>query len=124
MDREPARRFEDLIVWQKAMDLVVEVYRTTATFPREELYGLSSQLRRAANAVPSKIAEGQGRQTTAEFLRLLSIAYGSLMELETQILIGERLGYIDSERSSRLLEHSAEVGRLMNGLMRSLHHLD
>ncbi len=87
------RRYQDLIVWQKAMDLVEKVYEITRHYPREELYGLTAQSRKAAVSIPSNIAEGQGRSTTPDFLRHLSIAYGSLLELETQILIARRLKY-------------------------------
>lgn len=83
--------YQQLIVWQKAMDLVEKVYEATKTFPREEVYGITNQLRRAAVSVPSNIAEGQGRRTTADFLRHLGIAYGSLLEVETQLLIAVRL---------------------------------
>jgi four helix bundle protein len=102
------------------MELVKYVYELTAKFPREELYGLTSQIRRAAVSVPSNIAEGQGRNSTKEFLRHISIAYGSLMETETQGLISQMLGYITAEETNLLLEKSAEVGRLTNGLVNSL----
>jgi len=85
------RNYQELIVWQRAMDLVEEIYKATKEFPREELYALTSQIRRAAVSIPSNIAEGQGRRTTADFLRHLSIAYGSLREVETQALIARRL---------------------------------
>ena len=102
------------------MDLVAEVYKISRTFPREEIYGLTSQLRRAAVSIPSNIAEGQGRRTTPDFLRHLSIAYGSLLELETQILIAIRLGYLLQGRCRDVMNMAAEVGRLLNGLMTSL----
>ena len=114
------RNYSELIVWQKAMDLVDGIYAATKRFPKEELYGLTSQVRRAAVSVPSNIAEGQGRKSTNEFLHHLSIAYGSLREVETQILIGGRLHYLEQEEINRLLDLSAEVGRLINGLSRSL----
>lgn len=102
------------------MDLVVEIYRATACFPREELYGLTNQLRRAAVSVPSNIAEGQGRGAGNEFTHHLRIAQGSLQEVETQILLAERLQYLESSRVSNLLEMAAEVGRLNRGLHKSL----
>ena len=86
--------YRDLIVWQKSMELVERVYRMTRVFPKEELYGLSSQIRRAAVSIPSNIAEGQARKSTAEFLNFLSIAQGSRAEVETQTLIAQRLGYV------------------------------
>jgi four helix bundle protein len=114
------KSYRDLIVWQKAMDYVTEVYRLTAEFPRDELYGLTSQLRRSAVSVPSNIAEGQGRHSTRDFLNFLSMAYGSLNESQTQILIAQRLGYITAQRADTLLERSYEVARLINGLSNSL----
>ena len=114
------RNYSDLIAWQKAMDMVVDVYKATSDFPKEELYGLTSQLRRAVVSVPSNIAEGQGRWSDREFTHFLSIAHGSLREAETQILIAERLGNIDSARRSRLMCMTSEAGRLLNGLANSL----
>ena len=112
--------YRDLIVWQKAMDLVETVYTTTASFPREELYGLTAQLRRAAVSIPSNIAEGQGRQSGRDFRRFLSIAHGSLREVETQVLIAERLRYLGSQKRAILMAATEEIGRLLNGLMNSL----
>jgi four helix bundle protein len=114
------RNYQELIVWQKAMDLVEAVYATSKNFPREEIYGLTTQLRRAAVSIPSKIAEGQGRRTTADFLRHLSIAYGSLREVETQTLIAARLQYLSKGKCQDVLVMAGEVGRLLNGLMSSL----
>lgn len=114
------RMYSELIVWQKAMELVQEIYTATKHFPKEEIYGLTSQIRRAAVSVPSNIAEGQGRRSTAEFLHHLSFAYGSLMEVETQILIAGRLNYIEQSEVERLMEKAGEVGRLLNGLSNSL----
>lgn len=90
------RNYSELIAWQKAMDLVEAIYKATKHFPREELYGLTSQLRRAGVSIPSNIAEGQGRKSTSEFLHHLSFAYGSLREVETQLVIAGRLGYLES----------------------------
>jgi four helix bundle protein len=112
--------YRELIVWQKAMDFVQSVYQATARFPKEELYGLTSQLRRGAVSIPSNIAEGQGRETRGEFRRFLSIAYGSLREVETQIMIAERLHYLTENNCSQLLEAAGEIGRLLNGLTASL----
>ena len=114
------RSYCELIVWQKAMDLVQGVYTATKSFPREEIYGLTSQLRRAAVSVPSNIAEGQGRKSTSEFLHHLSIAYGSLMEVETQLMIAERLDDLEKRDVARMTELTGEVGRLINGLTNSL----
>ena len=114
------RDYRDLIVWQKAMDLVEAVYRTTAAFPKEEMYGLTSQLRRAAVSIPSNIAEGNGRNTTRDYLNFLGMAYGSVKEVETQVLIAERLRYIDSNQTGRLVTMTAEIARLISGLVNSL----
>src|SRR5438067_5124089 len=114
------RNYSELIAWQKAMDLVEGIYAATKQFPKEEIYGLTSQIRRAAVSIPSNIAEGQGRKSINEFLHHLSIAYGSLREVETQILIAGRLFYLAQEEVNHLLDLSAEVGRLINGLYQSL----
>lgn len=112
--------YRDLLVWQKAVDLGVECYQATAEFPKFERYALSSQLQRAAVSVPANIAEGQGRDGTREFLHFLSISHGSLMALETRVEIACRLGYVDPVRGKQLLACAAEVGRMLNGLIRSL----
>jgi len=114
------KNYQELIAWQKAMDLVVQVYTISKAFPREEVYALTNQIRRAAISVPSNIAEGQGRRTTADFLRHLSIAYGSLREVETQLLIATRLCYLAPEKCQAVMSTAGEVGRLLNGLMASL----
>lgn len=98
--------FKDLIVWQKSLDLVEEIYLITVKFPREEIYGLTSQMRRSAISIPSNIAEGQRRKNIKEFLQFLRIAYGSASELETQILICKRLPNLkslDYNKSNNLL---------------------
>ena len=112
--------YRDLIAWQKAMDFVTLVYRETLSFPREEVYGLTSQLRRSAVSIPCNIAEGQERTTTKDFVHFLSIAAGSLAEAETQLLIAQRLGYLDETKTNAVLTASSEVGRLINGLKNSL----
>lgn len=114
------RDYRDLIVWQKAMDLVEAIYRATAAFPREEIYGLTSQLRRAAVSIPSNIAEGNGRNTTRDYLHFLGMAYGSVKEVETQVLIAERLRYVDSSHSNSLVQMTIEIARLISGLVNSL----
>ncbi len=116
----PVRGYRDLLVWQEAMDLVVTVYRMTATFPKEERYALVDQLRRAAVSVPSNIAEGHGRSRTGDYLRFLSVAVGSLMEIETQVQIATRLGYISEEQQRGLLESTAVLARMLAGLIRAL----
>jgi four helix bundle protein len=112
--------YRELIAWQKGMDLVEMVYRMTDAFPRKEVYGLTSQMRRAVVSIPSNIAEGQARSTTRDFLNFLSIAMGSLKEAETQVLISRRLGYLNELQTSQLLELTTEVGRVISGLTNSL----
>ncbi|HXG85017.1 MAG TPA: four helix bundle protein [Pyrinomonadaceae bacterium] len=102
------RSCRELLVWQKAMLLVTDVYKSIGGFPREEIYGLSGQLRRAVVSVPSNIAEGQGRDSTKEFIHHLSIAYGSLMEVETQLQIAANLNYLKQSDVDKLLEQSAD----------------
>ena len=114
------KNYQHLIAWQRAMDLVELVYKASTRFPREELYALTSQVRRAAVSIPSNIAEGQGRRTTSDFLRHLSIAYGSLREVETQLLIAARLNYVTAAQVETIMTKAGEVGRLLNGLMNSL----
>ena len=112
--------YQDLVVWQKAMELVTAVYRVTRDWPREEQYGLTSQVRRAAVAIPSNVAEGHGRSGRREFAHHVSIAYGSLCELETQLLIAERLDFSDAKATESLMNRIADVRRLTSGLLRSL----
>lgn len=104
----------------KSDGLVEDVYKASKSFPREEIYALTNQIRRAAVSIPSNIAEGQGRRTTADFLRHLSIAYGSLCEVETQILIAVRLHYLPQRNIEEAMKLAGDVGRLLNGLMNSL----
>src|SRR5262245_61837736 len=114
------KRYTDLVAWQKAMKLVEEVYRVTRSFPKEEQYGLTIQLRRAAVSIPSNIAEGHCRNGRKEFVHHLSIALGSLGELETQAMIAERLQYIDHDGLGTVMSLSLETGRILVGLMNSL----
>jgi four helix bundle protein len=114
------RNYRDLLAWQRAMDFVESVYRITREWPREESFGLTYQIRRAVVSVVSNVAEGQGRNNDKEFLRFLNIAHGSLREAETQLLIAQRLGYSAESTIMTALDQAAEVGRLMQGLMRSI----
>jgi len=115
-----SHKYSELIVWQKAIDFVEDVYRPSDGFPKTEQYGLTSQVRRSVVSVPSNIAEGQGRNGSREFLHHLAIAYGSLSEVETQLIIAKRLKYIGADQLKGLLDKAAEVGRLLNGLSASL----
>jgi four helix bundle protein len=109
--------YKDLVAWQKAMDLVTEIYRVTRKFPKDELFGLTSQIRRAAVSIPSNIAEGQGHLSKGDFRRFLGHARGSLSELETQILIAQNLNYLTKDEATNFLDLIAEVGRILNGLI-------
>jgi four helix bundle protein len=114
------KSYRDLEVWKKSRKIVSEVYKLTKTFPKEELYGLTSQLQRAAVSIPSNIAEGKSRRTTKEYMRFLDIAYGSLAEVETQLYIACDLGYTTEKKIENLLDRYAEIGRMINGLLNSL----
>lgn len=112
--------YTDLQVWQAAMELAEEIYRITKTFPREETYALTVQLRRAAVSVPSNIAEGKGRSSEKELAQFLCHSRGSLFEIETQLNLACRLGYIDVAKTNAALQKAARVGQLLNGLLRSV----
>jgi four helix bundle protein len=111
--------YKDLVVWNKAMELVMGIYRLTQEFPKEEIFGLVSQLRRSSVSIPSNIAEGQGRLSKGEFRNFLGNARGSLSELETQILIAQKLDYLKESDAAVILDLAAEVGRILNGLIAS-----
>ena len=112
--------YRELRVWQRAMELVVAIYHQTQKFPREEMYGLTAQMRRAAVSVPSNIAEGKGRSTDRDRSLFFCHARGSLLELETQLLIARELGYLSSANSDKLMSLSGEAGRMLNALISSL----
>ena len=118
----PVTHYRDLVVWQKAIDLVAEVYRLIKVLPKEEIYALSSQMRRSAISIPSNIAEGQQRHTTKEFVNFLSIAKGSNAELQTQLLICIRLGYLSSEQISSAMALSEEISKMLSSLTEKLTH--
>lgn len=112
-----ADNYRNLIAWQKARSLALDIYRCTRKFPKDEIFGLSSQMRRAAVSVPSNIAEGKGRHSHREFVQFLFHARGSLLELETQISIAGELEYIDRPAFDRLESETEELGRILNGLI-------
>ncbi len=120
MKEKAVRSYRDLIVWQKAMELVVEIYQRTRAFPGDEMFGLVSQMRRAAVSIPSNIAEGYGRTSTGEYKQFLGHARGSLWEIGTQILIAQKLNYLNDEEASDLLKLATETGRILHGLLSSL----
>src|SRR5258707_1344698 len=112
--------YRDLIVWQKAIAMVTDIYRATQNFPRQETYGLTSQIRRSAGSVASNIAESQGGLSRSEFRQFLGVARGSLVEMETQVVIAENLGYLSKAEVLQFACVSGEVIRLLHGLMQSL----
>jgi four helix bundle protein len=112
--------YRDLMVWQHSVELAEQVYRLTQHFPKQEMYGLSVQIQKAVVSVPSNIAEGHARDSTKEFLHHLSISLGSLAELETQLILAERLAYIDQQVLASLLSKTDEIGRMTRGLQRAL----
>lgn len=120
MTDRPVRSFRDLIAWQKAMSLVTEIYRLTRNFPAEEMFGLVSQMRRAAVSIPSNIAEGHARASSGEFRQFLGHARGSLAELETQVQIARNLNYLTETQTNALSESATEVGKVLNGLLAAL----
>ena len=114
------KNFKELIVWQKSYQLCLEVYRITTPFPKEEKYGLTSQIRRSVVSIPSNIAEGYGRKTTLDYIRMLYISYGSVCELETQVLLAGDLGLIEKSEMSTLKKEIAEIERMLKALITSL----
>ena len=112
--------FKDLRVWQDAIKFTVAVYRVTGRFPKHELYGLTQQLRRAVVSVPSNIAEGKGHHSDREFRNFLMHARGSLLEVQTQLMIARELGYITPQEGEGLLESSDAIGRCLNSLINSI----
>lgn len=120
MAEQKIKTYRDLIVWQKGMDQVVEIYKATDGFPKSEMFGLSRQIRDAAVSVPCNIAEGYGRNSKADYVRFLHIAFGSLCEVQTQLEISKRLGYLKEDIVGQLVCNSQEVERLLWSLIRKL----
>ena len=114
------KSYRDLEVWKKSIDWVERIYLASKTFPQEERFGLTSQLRRAAVSIPSNIAEGAARSGTGEFLQFLSVASGSLAEAETQVMIANRLGMLEKSEMDSLLSQAEEISKMLGGLKRSL----
>ena len=112
--------YRDLIVWQQAMDLAVSIYETARAWPKDERYGLTAQVRRAATSVPANIAEGYGRESRASYQQFLRIAQGSLKELETHLLIAQRVGITSHQATEPLMNRSESVGTLLRPLVRKL----
>ncbi|OAI24755.1 hypothetical protein A1351_17430 [Methylosinus sp. R-45379] len=120
MDGPRSQSYRDLKVWQEAMNLAVDCYELTGRFPREEMYGMTSQIRRAAASVAANIAEGHGRETTGSFVQFLRNAQGSLKELETHLMLADRVGLASASAVTPLLARGDEIGRMLRALTRSL----
>lgn len=112
--------YKDLIVWQKSIDLTSKAYELTKKFPREEIYGITSQIRRAASSIPANIAEGSARGYIKEYINFLSIAYGSGAELETFLVIAKELNYLSADEYAKMAEILSEIMRMLNGLLKKL----
>jgi len=117
---EMLKNYKELNVWQKSYELCLKIYQITAKFPNEERYGLTSQIRRSAVSIPSNIAEGYGRKTTLDYIRMLYISYGSVCELETQILLAGDLGFIDKGDLDTAKKDIAEIERMLKALIKAL----
>jgi len=114
------KSYKDLLIWQKGIDLVIEVYKAVRSFPREELYALSDQIRRSSVSVPSNIAEGQARQHTTEFRQFLHVSLGSLAELDTQTIIANKLGYLSEETLLSISNGITELRKMISSLISKL----
>lgn len=119
-EKQPLRSYRELKVWQNSVELVTVIYQITASFPKEEMYGLTAQIRRSAISIPSNIAEGAARNSTKEFIRFVDIALGSLAELETQFIIANNLGFVSENSKNESMDSLQDVGKMLNGLKRRL----
>jgi four helix bundle protein len=119
-ERKPIQSHRDLLVWQKSMDIAVAAYRSTTSFPTEERYGMTAQIRRAAASVPANIAEGYGRESPGAYALYLRVAQGSLKELETHFELAQRVGLIDDRTLTQLLKSAEEIGKMLRSLIRSI----
>lgn len=112
--------FKELLVWQKSINFVTEIYQVTNNFPKDEMYGLTSQIRRASISIPSNIAEGNSRRSVADYLQFLKIARGSCAEVETQLIIAQNLKFLSEEHYLKLNQDIIEISKMLNGLINSL----
>ncbi len=119
-DLATVKSFRELVVWQRAIELTLEIYKVTKAFPKDESFGLTSQLRRAAVSVASNIAEGQGRKTKGEFVQFLCVARGSNAEVQTQLVIAQGLGYSDEVAIARCEALALEVAKMLNGMLKAV----
>ena len=122
--RAPINSYRDLVVWQEAMNLAAAAYKLTATFPTEETYGLTSELRRSAASVPANVAEGYGRDSRGAYVQQLRVAQGSLKEFETHLLLSERVDIVDKLALAPLLAKSETIGKMLRSLIRSIENSD
>ena len=113
--------YKELVVWQKSIHLTTEPYRITENFPKTETFGLRGQVRRAATSVPANIAEGWGRGSASEYIQFLTVARGSLLELETHLIVSEKLGFLDKTKSETARALIVDIGKMLTRLMQSLH---
>ncbi len=121
MEQSPwAKTFKDLLVWKKSIDLVTSIYRLTSTFPKIEVLGIVTQLRRASVSIPSNIAEGYGRRSRPDFVRFCQIAMGSLFEVQTQLIISRNLGYLNDVDFEEILESAKEIERMISSFVETL----
>ena len=120
MSKGDIKSYRDLLVWQQAMDLAVLCYSLTRSFPREEIFGLTSQVRRSSASVAANIAEGHGRESSGSFVQFLRIAQGSLKETETHLLLSERLALLTAEQAAAAMKTCDEIGRMLRSLIRTL----
>ena len=114
------KTYRDLLVWQKAIAFVTQIYKSAKVFPKEELYGLTSQIKRSAISIPSNISEGYGRKSRNDYIRFLQIAMGSLFEIQTQLEISKNLGFLSESRFSELYESSREIERMLSSLINKI----
>jgi four helix bundle protein len=120
MEKKKIESYKDLVVWQKGIELVNELYTVTKEFPKEEMFGLTNQIRRAAVSVPANIAEGWGRNSTKNYIQFIRISIGSLYEIETQLIIANNQNYITNQKKSALSARIDELGKMLNKLLKSL----
>ena len=116
--------FRNLLIWQKSMDLVTKIYSSTQQFPKEELFGLTSQIRRSAISIPSNIAEGYGRDSNKEYLRFLNISISSLFEMQTQLEIAKNINYINETDFNKIYEDSREIERMLTSFIKKIKERD
>lgn len=116
------KNYQELNIWKRSVEIVIEIYNTSKNFPKEELYGLTSQIRRASVSIPSNIAEGFNRYHNKEFRQFLYISLGSCAEVETQLFIAQRLNYVDQEKASKLIKELGEIGKMINNLIKKINN--